>query len=161
MWFFTVHYTVPFSQRLVWDREYNAPTQYHAGPSVCEDIFEMSPIVQLCSFGGAMSPHELLFKDAVLGSDVRDRVHLQPSSGCLHHCQHIALAWADWWRCDVINVPGLLTFIFQPSSPTPKKLYPFSLTDCSACFTVMGNLGYSVHSSVTSPCECCISSLMT
>lgn len=73
------------------DREYDAPTQYHAGRGVCENNFEISPVVQLNSFGGVMSPHELLFKGSVLGSDVRHRVHLQPSSDCLHHCQHITL----------------------------------------------------------------------
>lgn len=92
MWFLIVHYTVPFSQRLVQDTECDVPTQYHVGPGVDEDVFEMSPIVKLNSFGGAMSPHELFFKDGVLASDMRHRVRLQPSSGCLHHCQHIALA---------------------------------------------------------------------
>lgn len=61
-----------------------------SGPGVCEAIFGISPLVLVASFWDGISPQDLLFKtqDAVTGSGMRHRVHLQPSSGCFYHCKH-------------------------------------------------------------------------
>lgn len=81
---------------------------------IYEAIFEMSHIVQLNSFWGAMWPQDLLFKaqDGVLDNDMRHRLCLQPSSVCFHHCQHTVLVLVDLWQCDVINLPGFPILIF-------------------------------------------------
>jgi len=87
------------------------------GPGVCEVVTEMSAIIRLGSFWGAMSPQHLFFKalDGVPGCSVGHRMCFQPPGGCLHPCEHMALALAGLWQCDTISLPGLSTFIFQPS----------------------------------------------
>jgi len=65
-------------------------------PDAYEIVMEMSLIVRFSSFWSAMSPYDLLFKaqHGVLGGGMGHRVDFQPSSGGLHHCEHIALALA-------------------------------------------------------------------
>jgi len=124
----------------------------------------MSPIVQIDSFRGAMSPQDLVVKaqDDVLGSGMGHRVGFQPSSGGLHHCEHIALALAGLWHCDTVSLPRLPTFIFQTSS-IPLRFYPLGLLGYSTCFTFMDKLCDGVHGqvypSVMSPYICVVSSL--
>lgn len=95
-----------------------------SGPGVYEDTFEMSPTVCLNSFRGAMSPLDLLFndQDGVLGSGVRHKWLFPPLS---------VLALLGLQQCDVIHLPGLLTFLIQPSAPLPQRLYPLGLLDSS------------------------------
>jgi len=127
----------------------------------------MSPIVQLSSFRSTMSPQDLLFKahEGILGDGMGHRVGFQPSGFCLHYCEHIALALAGLWQCDIISRPSLPIFVFLPSSSVPQRLYLLGLLDCSACFTFMDNLCDGVHgqvySSDMSPSVCHISSLMS
>lgn len=73
-----------------------------------------------------MLPQDLLFKaqDGVPGSVVRLGVHLQPSSHCFYHCKLAALALVDLWECDVINLPSLPIFVFQPLSITEALPIP-------------------------------------
>ena len=136
------------------------------GPGVYEVVTEMSLIVWLSSFWGGMSPQDLLFKaqDSVLGGGMGHRILFQLSSGCFHHCEHMALALAGLWKCDIISLPGLAIFIFHPSSSVPLRLYLLGFLDCSACFTFMDNLCDGVHGkvypSITSPSVSCISSLV-
>ena len=61
-----------------------------------------------------MSPQDLFFQGQVgiLGSGMGQRVSFQPSGGGLHHCEHMALALAGVWECDIINLPSLPIFIF-------------------------------------------------
>ena len=103
------------------------------GPAVYEVISEMSPIVRLSSLWGAMSPQEFVFEtqDSVPGGGVGDRICFQPASRCFYNCKHMALALVGLWECDIVNLPGLPIFIFQPSSPIPQRLYPLRLLDCS------------------------------
>jgi len=84
------------------------------GPGVYEAVVKVSPVVRLSSFGNAMSPQDLFFQaqDGILGGGMGHRVGFQPSSGGLHHCEHIALALAVLWQCDVVNLPSLPIFIF-------------------------------------------------
>jgi len=84
------------------------------GPSVYEAVAKVSPIVQLNSFGSAMSPQDLFFQAqyGIPGSGMGHRVGFQPSGGGLHHCEHIALALAGLWQCDAVNLPSLPVFIF-------------------------------------------------
>lgn len=49
------------------------------------------------------------------------------------------LALSGLQQHDVINLPGLFTFIFQPLAPKPQGLYPLGLLD-TANFTVTDNL---------------------
>jgi len=136
------------------------------GPEDYQVISEMSPFVSVSSFSGGMSPEHLLFKaqDSVLGGSMQHGIGLQPSSGCFHHCDHIALALVGLWQCDIINLPSLPLFTFQPWSPMPERLYLLGLLECNACFTFVDNLCDSVHGqvhpSVMSPSVYCISSLM-
>lgn len=85
-----------------------------SGPGVYEVVFEISLIVRLNYFWGAMKPQDLLFKsqDGVPSSGVRHRVRLQPSSDCFHHDKHVTLALAGLQECDVMNRKGLPIFIF-------------------------------------------------
>ena len=78
---------------------------------VYDAVTKVSPVLQLNSFGSAMSPQDLFFKaqDGIPG--MGHRVGFQPSSGGLHHCEHIALALAGLWQCDVVNLPSLPIFI--------------------------------------------------
>jgi len=84
------------------------------GPGVYEAVAKVSPIVRLNSFGNAMLPQDLFFqaKEGILGGGMGHRVGFQPSGGGLHHCEHLALALADMWQCDVVNLPSLPIFIF-------------------------------------------------
>jgi len=84
------------------------------GPGVYEAVGKVNPVVQLISFGSAMSPQDLLFKahDGIVGDGMAYRVGLQPCGGGLHHSEHIALALAGLWQCDVVNLPSLPVFIF-------------------------------------------------
>ena len=83
-------------------------------PGVYEAVKKVGPIVRLNSFGTAMSPQDLFFQaqDVIPGSGMGHRVGFQPSGGGLHHCEHIALALAGLWQCDVVNLPSLPLFIF-------------------------------------------------
>jgi len=98
---------------MVGDVIYPLNTMYF-GPGVYEAVTKMSPVVQLNHFGGAMSPQDLFFKvqDGIPGGGMVHRVGFQPSGGGLHHCEHIALALAGLWQCDVVNLPSLPIFIF-------------------------------------------------
>jgi len=84
------------------------------GPGVYEAVKKVSPIVRLNTFRSAVSVQDLFFKaqDGIPGSGMGHRVGFQPSSGGLHHCEHIALALAGLWQCDVVNLPSLSLFIF-------------------------------------------------
>jgi len=84
------------------------------GPSVYEAVTKVSPVVQLNTFRSAVSPQDLFFKaqDVIPGSGMGHRVGFQPSGGGLHHCEHIALALAGLWQCDVVNLPSLPIFTF-------------------------------------------------
>jgi len=82
------------------------------GPGVYEAVTKVSPIVQLNSFGSAMSPQFFQVQDGIPGGGMGHRVGFQPSGGGLHHCEHIALALAGLWQCDVVNLPSLPIFIF-------------------------------------------------
>jgi len=84
------------------------------GPGVYEAVVKMSPVVQLCSDGGSLSPQNLYFtsQDGIPGGGMGHRVGFQPSSGGLHHREHIALALAGLWQCDIVNLPSLPIFIF-------------------------------------------------
>jgi len=84
------------------------------GPGVYEVVTKVSPVVRLSSFGGAMSPHDLIFKaqDGIAGGGMGHRVRFQSSGGGLHHCEHMALALAGLWQCDVVDLPSLPIFIF-------------------------------------------------
>ena len=84
------------------------------GPGVYKAVTKVSPVVRLDSFGSAMSPQDLFFQaqHGIPGSGMGHSVGFQPSSGGLHHCEHIALALADLWECDVVKLPSLPIFIF-------------------------------------------------
>jgi len=79
-----------------------------------------------------MTPQDLNFKaqDGVLGDGMEHGICFQPSSGCFHHCKHIALVLECLLECDIISLPSLPVFIFQPSSSIPLRLYPLGLLDC-------------------------------
>ena len=47
------------------------------------------------------------------------------------YCENVAFAMASLWDCDIIYIPGLLIFIFQPSSSILERLYPLGLLNCS------------------------------
>jgi len=83
------------------------------GPGVYEAVKKVSPVVRLNSFGSAMSPQDLFFQaqDGIPGSGMGHRVGFQWSSGGLKHSEHIALALAGLWQCDVVNLPSLPIFI--------------------------------------------------
>jgi len=84
------------------------------GPGVYEAVAKVSPVVRLNSFGSAMSPQDLCFQaqDGIPGGGMGHRVGFQPSGGGLHHCEHMELALAGLWQCDVVNLPSLPIFIF-------------------------------------------------
>ena len=84
------------------------------GSGVYEAVTKMSPVVRLNSFTSAMSPQDLFLQahDGIPGSGMGHRVGFQPPGGGLHHCEHIALALAGLWQCDVVNLPSLPVFIF-------------------------------------------------
>jgi len=84
------------------------------GPGVYEAVTKMSPFVQLSSSGSAMSPQDLFFQaqDGIPGGGMGHRVGFQSSGGGFHNCEHIALALAGLWQCDVVNPPSLPIFIF-------------------------------------------------
>jgi len=79
-----------------------------------EAVTKVSLVVQLGYFGSAMSPQDLFFQaqDGIPGGCMGHRVGFQPSSGDLHYCEHIALALAGLWHCDLVNLPSLPIFIF-------------------------------------------------
>jgi len=83
-------------------------------PGVYEAVAKVSPVVQLNTCGGAISPQDLFFKtqDGIPGSGMGHRVGFQPSSDGLNHCEHIALALVGLWQCDVVNLSNLPIFIF-------------------------------------------------
>jgi len=84
------------------------------GPGVYEAVAKVSPVVRLISFGSGMSLQDLFFlaQDGIPGSGMGHRVGFQPSGGGLHHCEHIALALAGLWQCDVVNLLSLPIFMF-------------------------------------------------
>jgi len=67
----------------------------------------------------------------------------------VQNCKHMVLALVGLWQCDIVNLPSLPIFIFQPSSSIPLGLYLLGLLDCSTCFTFMDNLCDGVHTQVT------------
>jgi len=63
------------------------------GPSIYRRIFEMSPVVGLNSFRGAMSSLDsfLEIQYGVLGGSMGYCICIMPPRGCLHHEKHITL----------------------------------------------------------------------
>ena len=99
------------------------------GPGVYEAVTKLSPVVRLNYFRSAMSPQDLLFKaqDSIPGGGMGHRAGIQPSGGSLHYCEHIALALAGLWQCDVVNLPSLpriyiLAIILQTTEALPTWL---------------------------------------
>jgi len=66
-----------------------------------------------------MSPQDLFFlaQDGIPGGGVGHRVGFQPSGGGVQHCEHIALALAGLWQCDVVNLPSLPYLYFSHRLP--------------------------------------------
>ena len=135
-------------------------------PGISEVISEVSPIVRLNPLWGAVSPQDSLFKaqDGVPGGGVGHWMSFEPSSGCFHHCEHVALALAGLWQCDVVDLPGLSILLFHPSIFIPLGLHPFGLFDRSTRLTSVDDLcdgvNGEVHPSISSPPGCCISALV-
>jgi len=113
-----------------------------------------------------MLPQDLLFKaqERVTGCGIGHRICFQLLSGCFHYCKHTAFAEAGLWEGEIVLLPDLLRFKFQPSSFIPKRFYLFGLSNYSICFTFVDNLCNSVHVQIQlvilSPSICCTSSLM-
>ena len=116
------------------DRGCNTATQYHAlQPRSLGGCYENEPCFLTHFFLGYHVTSGLAFQGPGQCSGwwhgAQDK--FPAISVCFHHCEHMALALVGLWEHDIINLPGLPMFIFQPSSSISKRLYPLGLLDCS------------------------------